>query len=178
LLSLSLFYSIIAAFTIEPDVTDFPDAPNKDLHRPIRGIMTTYGYTLPDPEDPDRHSVWITGGRIEPNNDPDDQMLWKRQFERHPPKHALSEQAKLLAVKLLMGATLPDKLNDDLSLEYKFTRPLGGHGVAYVDTLYVDSTLRIVQGHRGTLFCFSKLPSQSTNGFHHQVSSSLSDDDL
>eukprot|EP00522_Entomoneis_paludosa_P017925 CAMPEP_0172440088 /NCGR_PEP_ID=MMETSP1065-20121228/855_1 /TAXON_ID=265537 /ORGANISM="Amphiprora paludosa, Strain CCMP125" /LENGTH=677 /DNA_ID=CAMNT_0013188869 /DNA_START=212 /DNA_END=2245 /DNA_ORIENTATION=- len=151
-------YNIITAFTIEPSLAAWPDAPNKDVRRPIRGLMTSTGYTLPDPENPNRHSVWITGGRIEPNDDPVDRREWKRQFAKNPPKHGLGEQAKLLAVKLLMGATVPNKMEEDGSMEYSFQRPLGGHGLAYVDTLYVDDSLRIVQGHRGTIFVFSKLP--------------------
>lgn len=150
-------HSIVTAFTIEPHLPAYPTAPNKDVRRPIRGLMTTHGYTLPDPEIPNRHSVWITGGRIEPNDDPVDQREWKRQFAMNPPKHALGEKAKLLAVKLLMGATIPTKVEEDGSLQYEFTRPLGGHGISYVDLLYVDESLRIVRGHRGTVFVFSKL---------------------
>ena len=155
---LFFLHSIVTAFSIEPSLAGYPDAPNKDVRRPIRGIMTTNGYTLPDPENPNRHSVWITGGKIEANNDLIDQREWKRQFGRHPPKHKLGEKAKLLAVKLLMGATLPEKMNEQGIMEYTFTRPLGGHGTAYVDTLYLDDTLRIVRGHRGTVFVFMRMP--------------------
>ena len=153
--------SIVTAFTIEPHLPAHPTAPNKDVRRPIRGLMTTKGYTLPDPEVPNRHSVWITGGRIQPNDDPVDQSEWKRQFGLNPPRHSMGEKAKLLAVKMLMGATLPTSVNEDGSLEYEFTRPLGGHGVAYVDSLYVDNSLRIVRGHRGTVFVFSRLPDKN-----------------
>ncbi|CAB9530629.1 expressed unknown protein [Seminavis robusta] len=153
-------YNVITAFTIEPSLAAFPEAPNKDVRRPIRGIMTTYGYTLPDPEVPNRHSIWITGGRIEPNDDPSDIVEWKRLFSLHPPKHGFGEQAKLLAVKLLMGATIPKEMHEDGSMEYSFTRPLGGHGVAYVDVLYLDDTLRVVRGHRGTFFIFSRMQNE------------------
>lgn len=138
-------------------MAEFPDAPNKDVTRPIRGIMTTYGYTLPDPDTPNRHSVWITGGRIEPNNDPTDVAAWKRQFTLHPPRPPWGQQAKLLAVKWLMGAQVDTEMAADGSLEYTFSRPLGGHGLAFVDTIYVDETLRIVRGHRGTIFVFKHL---------------------
>jgi hypothetical protein len=151
-------YHIVAAFTIESNLAAFPDAPNKDVHRPIKGIMTTYGYSLPDPNVPNRHSIWFTGGRIEPNNNPSDIIDWKRLFTLHPPKHTFGEKAKLLAVKLLMGATVPKEMLADGSMEYSFTRPLGGHGMAYVDVVYLDETLRIVKGHRGTTFVFSRLP--------------------
>lgn len=119
--------------------------------------MTTYGYTLPDPEAPNRLSIWITGGRIEPNGSQEDVEAWKHQFQLHPAKHSLGEKAKLLAVKLLMGAHLHPMAQDG-SMEYTFTRPLGGHGIAYVDTLYCDTSLRVVRGHRGTVFVFSRLP--------------------
>jgi hypothetical protein len=152
-------YNVVTAFTIEPNLAAYPTAPNKDVRRPIRGLMSTYGYTLPDPEIPNRHSVWITGGRIEPNNDPKDQAEWKAHFSKHPPKYGLAQQAKLLAVKLLMGAQIAREMNvDDGSMEYTFSRPLGGHGLAFIDVLYVDESLRVVRGHRGTIFCFSRLP--------------------
>ena len=80
-------------------------------------------------------------------------------FKLHPPKHSFGEKAKLLAVKLLMGATIPQEIDpDDGSMNYVFTRPLGGHGMAYVDTVYMDESLRIMRGHRGTTFVFSRVP--------------------
>lgn len=151
-------YNIVTAFTIEPASEQYPGAPNKDVHRPIKGIMTTIGFCLPDPNVENRHSIWFTGGRIEPNSDPRDISEWKRLFTLHPPKHSFGEKAKLLAVKLLMGATIPEEVAQDGSMNYTFTRPLGGHGMAYVDVVYLDETLRIVRGHRGTVMVFSRLP--------------------
>jgi len=154
-------YNIIAAFTIETPLAAYPDAPNQDVHRPIRGLMHTYGFSLPDPDTPHRDTIWITGGRIEPNNDTQDFQAWKRQFELHPAKvSGFGQKAKFLAVKLLMGATATAAVMDesDGSFEYAFTRPLGGHGVAYIDTLFVDDSLRVVRGHRGTTFVFTRLP--------------------
>jgi hypothetical protein len=151
-------YHVVTAFTIEPTLASYPDAPNKDVVRPIKGIMTTYGYSLPDPNTPNRHSIWFTGGRIEPNNDPSDIAAWKKLFALHPPKHSFGEKAKLLAVKLLMGATVPEEMAADGSMEYAFTRPLGGHGMAYIDVIYLDDSMRIVRGHRGTTFVFSRIP--------------------
>jgi hypothetical protein len=153
-------YHVVTAFTIEPSLAEFPNAPNKDVYRPIKGIMTTYGYSLPDPNTPNRHSIWFTGGRIEPNDDPRDIKAWKNLFTLHPPKHSFGEKAKLLAVKLLMGATVPEEVAEDGSMEYTFTRPLGGHGMAYIDVIYLDNSMRIVRGHRGTTFVFSRMPNQ------------------
>ena len=67
------------------------------------------------------------------------------------------EKAKLLAVKLLMGATIPEEMAHDGSMNYTFTRPLGGHGMAYVDIIYLDDSMKIVRGHRGTTFVFSRV---------------------
>lgn len=117
--------------------------------------MTTFGYMIPDPETPHRHSVWITGGKIEPNKDEADVRNWKALFAKHPPKQTLGASARLLAVKFLMGAKV-GVVNDDSSFSYEFTRPLGGHGLAYIDEIYTDDSLRIVKGHRGTVFVFSK----------------------
>jgi hypothetical protein len=151
-------YHVVTAFTIEPSLASFPDAPNKDVIRPIKGIMTTYGYSLPDPSTPNRHSIWFTGGRIEPNDHASDIAAWKKLFAIHPPKHSFGEKAKLLAVKLLMGATVPEEVALDGSMEYSFRKPLGGHGMAYIDVIYLDGGMRIVRGHRGTTFVFSRVP--------------------
>jgi len=152
-------YNVVTAFTIEPPSAAYPKSPNMDVTRPIRGIMTTYGYMIADPATPNRHSVWITGGRINPNDSRQDQAAWKRLFALHPPKYGVGAQARLLAVKLLMGAVLPESMDPETgAMEYTFTRPIGGHGLAYIDTLFVDDSLRIVRGHRGTLFVFSRMP--------------------
>lgn len=152
-------YHIVTAFTIEPGhaLQAFPDAPNKDVTRPIKGIMTTYGYSLPDPDVPNRHSIWFTGGKLQPNNDPADIKAWNHLFALHPPKHTFGEKAKLLAVKLLMGATVPNGMDANGQMNFAFTRPIGGHGVAYIDVIYMDGTVRVVRGHRGTVMAFSRL---------------------
>lgn len=150
-------YHVVTAFTVEPCLAAYPNAPNKNVSRPIKGIMTTFGYSLPDPNTSNRHSIWFTGGRIEPNDDPSDVSAWKKLFTMHPPKHTFGEKAKLLAVKLLMGATIPEEMAHDGSMNYTFTRPLGGHGMAYVDIIYLDDSMKIVRGHRGTTFVFSRV---------------------
>jgi hypothetical protein len=152
-------YNIITAFTVEPHMADYPKAPNKDVRRPIKGIMTTYGYVLPDPQVPNRLSIWFTGGQICPNNDQYDEREWKRLFgDHHHPGRTLAEKTRVLAANLLMGAQVPQEMQENGTLSYTFTRPLGGHGVAYVDVLYLDNSLRIVRGHRGTYFVFTRIP--------------------
>jgi hypothetical protein len=154
-------FSCITAFTIEPHSAAYPYAPNKDVRRPIRGILTTFGYTIPDPDAPNRHSVWFTGGKIEPNNNREDQQEWQRLFKRHPPKPTLSDRAKLLYMKLFLAAQLTtEHLQPDGSMEYSFGRPMGGHGLFYIDTVYMDESLRIAQGNLGTMFVLTRLPEQ------------------
>jgi len=151
-------YNIVTAFTVESHLADFPKAPNKNVRRSIKGIMTTYGYVLPDPQVPNRLSIWFTGGRIEPNDDVHDQREWKRLFSRDLPERDLGEKIRLLAASLLMGAQVPTSMNKDGSMSFTFTRPLGGHGVAYVDVIYLDNTIRVVRGHHGTIFTFVRIP--------------------
>lgn len=64
LCALHMIHSIITAFLIEPYNPSFGpqgDHPNSALTSPIRGIMTTYGYALPDPQTPERLSVCFSG---------------------------------------------------------------------------------------------------------------------
>jgi hypothetical protein len=157
-LSLSFHSSCVTALTIEPDMAAYPNAPNKDVRRPIRGILTTFGYTIPDPTVPNRHSVWFTGGRLEPNNNPVDQREWKYLFTLHPPKPALCARAMLLYMKICMATQIPaEEIQADGSIEYSFKRPVGGHGVVYIDTVYMDGSLRIAKGARGTMYTLTRL---------------------
>lgn len=65
---------------------------------------------------------------------------------------SVADYAKALAAKIMLGAEIPDKMEDDGSMSYKLNRPIGGHGVAYVDILYLDQDMRILRGNRGSLF--------------------------
>ena len=103
--------------------------------------MTTFGYVLPDPSTPNRLSVWFTGGTIEVD-DETDLDEWKRILgddeaasvataqsgPMAPPRPgpSLSEKAKLLAAKLLLGASVPKGLEEDGSMNFKLNRPVGG----------------------------------------------------
>jgi len=151
-------YDIVTAFTVEPNSPQFGSfSPNKYVYKPLRGIITTYGYVLPDPTVPNRLSIWFSGGKIEANEDDHHPEEWKRAFGDGTFKRHLQEKARVLAAKLLLGAEVPDKIEEDGSMSYKLHRPIGGHGSAYVDVLYMDDTLRIVQGNRGSLFVFTRV---------------------
>mmetsp|Transcript_13564 Transcript_13564/g.19868 ORF Transcript_13564/g.19868 Transcript_13564/m.19868 type:complete len:468 (+) Transcript_13564:101-1504(+) len=148
-------YNIVTAFTIEPCKSKGEHGPI----RPIRGLLTTFGYNLPDPDVPNRFSIWFTGGTIEVNDPVNDGEEWKRIFGgKDVPRRHLTEEARVLAAKILMGAAVPTEMEEDGTMRYQFHRPIGGHGSHYVDVLYLDDTLRIMKGHRGTVYVFSRVP--------------------
>ena len=161
------FFSIVTAFTIEPYSPSFgPTSPNLIVKQPIRGIMTTYGYALPDPshDDGDRLSVWFSGGKMEcgERRDSIKFQVWKEIFgsnntttascttSKQPPRprqrkrRTFTQGMMVYAAKLLMGAT---GYNDDMDeetgiMKYKFEKPMGGHGKAFVDILHLDDCNR------------------------------------
>ncbi len=84
---------------------------------------------------------------------------WMKIFQGGSWKRHLYEKARLLAARLLLGAEVPEGMDPDGSMRFKLNRPIGGHGTAYVDVLYLDETLRVVRGHHGSLFVFSRVSS-------------------
>jgi hypothetical protein len=158
-------FSIVVAFTIEPNQTRtgqqvlrYPKQDEFVIRHPIRGIMTNYGYMLPDPEVPNRLSIWFTGGTLEVNDEENDLEEWKKIFDDSTvPRRDMREFACLLAAKVLLGANTSDTLEEDGSMSYTLKRPIGGHGSAFCDVLYLDDSLRIMRGHHGSLYVFSKV---------------------
>ena len=174
--------SLVISFTIEPHQTrrgeSTPNTTNAayTVQRPIRAILRNHGYCLPDPTTPNRLSVWFCGGKLQPVIHPDSDVHsheegactleeWKQAFdETLAPNRNFSEMARILAARIFLGANLPQEMNpDDGSMMYSLQRPIGGHGSVYVDVLYCDETLRIIQGHHGSIFVgFRPLSSDST----------------
>ena len=113
---------------------------------------------IPDPTIPNRHSIWFSGGTLECHND-QDQALWNQLFDqREAPRRDLGEMARVLAAKVLLGASSSEELSEDGSLNYTLKRPIGGHGTVFIDVLYSDNDLRIVRGHHGTVFVHRRVP--------------------
>jgi hypothetical protein len=155
-------FSIIVALTIEPDQTRSGKPANGSrgedvIARPIRGIMTNYGYLLPDPNVANRLSVWFTGGSLEVNDDKNDLEEWKKIFGADAPNRNMSECARVLAAKVLLGATVSDQMEENGTLSYTLKRPIGGHGSAFCDVVYMDDNLRVMRGHNGSIFAFNKV---------------------
>mmetsp|Transcript_21421 Transcript_21421/g.35454 ORF Transcript_21421/g.35454 Transcript_21421/m.35454 type:complete len:567 (+) Transcript_21421:150-1850(+) len=155
-------YNIVVALTIEPDQTRAGRPANGSraedvITRPIRGIMTNYGYLLPDPNVANRLSVWFTGGSFEVNDDEQDLEEWKKIFGEDAPNRDMGEFARVLAAKVLLGASISDKMEENGTLSYFLKRPIGGHGSAFCDIMYMDDKLRLMRGHNGSIFAFSKV---------------------
>ena len=153
------FYSIIASFTIEGSCETssyvIPSQPREALH----GIMINYGYCLPDPDYPDRKSIWFTGGTLEPA---DETRLdeWKKVFGTKTGTTAATNEGdeaktKALASKILLGI-VHEEMNDKGIIGYHLNKPIGGHGLAYVDVVYMDEDLRIMRGHSGSVYVLKR----------------------
>jgi hypothetical protein len=140
-------YNIVTALTIEPGSQGQfgPDSPNQMVTHRLEGLMTTYGYALPNPDHPNRLSIWFTGGSLEVN-DADDLDRWKQVFGSEKfPKRKWHEQARVFGAQMAMGAQPAERMESDGKMSYQLTRPIGGHEKAHMDILYLDSTLRITR---------------------------------
>jgi hypothetical protein len=112
--------------------------------------MTTYGYALPYPRQ-NRFSVWFTGGSIDVNGDSES---WRRIFNKEAlPRRTVGEESKLLAAKLLMGASTSDEMDENGKISYELNRPLA----AYIDLLYLDETLRIMRSSSGAIYVSARV---------------------
>ena len=176
----NFFCSIVVAFTIQASQTRRGTEPSGDekefvIPRPIRGLMTNHGYMVDDPSKPNRSSIWFSGGSIEVQDEVADGDVWKQIFDESlVPRRDAAATANMLAAQLLLGAhtatSCPSTVavanpNDGIQVEesvpamsYLFKRPIGGHGEVYCDVLYVDDNLRITQGHRGSIFVSTRVP--------------------
>jgi hypothetical protein len=157
--------SIVTAITIEPgqDRNGNVRVPANDddyiIPKPIRGILTNQGYAMPDPNVPDRLSIWFSGGALEVQDEPRDLDEWKKVFDADfAPDRNLREYANILAAKFLIGALLPEGMEDDGTVSFTLKRPIGGHGLAYVDVVYMDADLRIMRGHHGSVYVCTRVP--------------------
>jgi len=130
------------------------------LRRPIRALLTNHGYCVPDPTNRNRLSVWFSGGSLEVHEDDETGLQeWRQLFDSSKvPARDLREYARLLAAKVLLGAAASDTMSGDGEMSYKLNRPIGGHGQVFCDVLYGDDNFRIVRGHHGSIYVFSRVP--------------------
>ena len=156
----------------QPEPTTTTPSPSKR----VRAVMSVKGYILPDPETKNRLTVWFTGGCLGPaqlpsdGDDTDDEEEhnntegdkyggfdeWNSIFGKGKWRKAISERARGMAAKILLGVDAPSKMEDNGQLSYSLNRPVGGHGKAYIDVLYLDDDLLIMKGHHGTIYAMAR----------------------
>lgn len=157
-------YDIVVAITIEPgqDRRGMPrsgDEGDYVLPKPMRGILTNQGYFIPDPNVPNRLSIWFSGGSLEVQDEPADLEEWRKVFDfESAPERNLREYANILAARLLLGAFLPERMEADGTMSFTLKKPIGGHGCAFCDIVYMDDDLRIMRGHLGSVIVCSRVP--------------------
>lgn len=144
------------------------------MKKPLKGILTNYGYTLSDPCIPDRKSIWFTGGTIEPaDNDLESIQEWKKIFSAHGieasenpiefsskidvegTENSEAETARDLASKIFLGA-VSEPMMENGTVGFHLMKPIGGHGHAYCDILYLDDEIRVMRGHSGSVYVFRR----------------------
>lgn len=157
--------SIVTAVTIEAgqdrkgNTRDQSDSDCYIVPKPIRGILTTQGYSIPDPNIPNRLSIWFSGGSLEVQDEEKDINEWKKIFDTSSaPNLDIREYANSLAAKLLLGAHIHEKIEEDGTLRFDLKRPIGGHGSVFCDIIYMDKTLRIMHGHHDSVYVCVRVP--------------------
>jgi len=158
-------YDIVNAITIEAGQDrkgNSKDEGDRDCYivpRPIRAILTTQGYSIPDPTIPNRLSVWFSGGSLEVQDEEKDFDEWKHIFDMSSaPSRDIREYANSLAAKVILGAHIPDRLEQDGTLRFDLKRPIGGHGSVFCDVIYMDENLRIMHGHHDSVYVCVRVP--------------------
>jgi hypothetical protein len=58
---------------------------------------------------------------------------WTAMFAKGKWRKTLGQRARAMASKLLLGAELPNKMEEDGQMNYVLRRPIGGHGKVYVE---------------------------------------------
>lgn len=75
-------------------------------------------------------------------------QAWSDIFGRgNDRRRQLSDRAKVMAAKLLLGAEIPQGMDADGSMTYHFHRPLPGH----FDAMYTDDALQALKANRGSV---------------------------
>lgn len=114
---------------------------------------------MPDPEVANRLTVWFTGGSLEVEDEEKDLDEWKELFDKQMlPRRSTIQSARILAARIFAGADVSESMSEDGTMEYSLNRPIGGHGKAFIDVIYADRTMRILRGHHGSSFVFTKVP--------------------
>jgi hypothetical protein len=122
----------------------------------IEGVLQMDGYTLPNPSEDNRYSIWFTGGRCYALNGQDAKQ-WQDVFGTELPKLKKRERFNLWMAKMIMGAQPSEGMLEDGTLAYSLTKPIGGHKVAFQQVIYLDDETIITLGNRGTIIVVSRM---------------------
>jgi hypothetical protein len=117
--------------------------------RPIRALLSIRGYLVPRPEQPNRLLAWFSHGSFEVNDDDRDQQTWRHILERTM-RSAFQPSASSSSPQLTLEA--------DGKLSFQMPKADDMTELTYVDILYLDSTIRILQGSRSTIYVMARVP--------------------
>jgi len=124
----------------------------------VQGVLQMDGFTIPNPNEVNKYSIWFTGGRCYSlNNDKSEIKNWRSVFGTDQPKFNKLEQVQLWMAKRLMGAEPSKGIQRDGSLTYVMKKPVGGHRQAYQQVLYLDDKIRVTVGNKGTIVVVSRM---------------------
>jgi hypothetical protein len=130
------------------------------VREPVEGLMTTYGFAISNPSSAGQLSIWWTGGSLEVK-DANQVEQWKEIFkEENEPKiqrpsfwKSRLQRAKDNGISLSEGG-----IEEDGKMKYEIIKPHGGHNDTYVNVLYMDEALRIMQANTGPIYVSARIP--------------------
>ena len=156
-------YDIAIAMTVEPGQFASPYEVIASPPCRLKAMQIIHGYFLPDPETPNRLTVWFTGGELTPVDPSPEQQALTEGEERYGSradwieyfgaehKRTWGETLAVMGAKLFLGAELPEEMDSSGTMSYALHRPYGGHGTGYADVLYVDDSVLITKGNSHTI---------------------------
>lgn len=124
----------------------------------VRGVLQMDGYTIPSRTHPNRYDVWFTGGRCYALDAHDESTArkWQEIFGTELPPLSIKQKIQLWIAKLIFGAEPAKGMQQDGSLTYKLTKPMGG---AYQQVLFLGDSWRVTLGNAGTVVVVSRMES-------------------
>ena len=122
-----------------------------------QGIMTSFGYCLPDPGHSNRLRVCLPAVAWSATTT----LIWNigrpSSARAHQNRRKISSRARVTMAKVALGAHPPEEcggLDDDGTISFTLHRPMA----AWVDVLYMDSNMRCAKSQNGTVYMFARIP--------------------
>lgn len=125
---------------------DVIHSPNRLVLRPVRALLSIRGYLVPHPEQPNRLLAWFSQGAFEVNDEDRDQQTWRHIVERTISRSNFQPNA-------------PTRLQLEADGKLSFQIPRNDSmDSMYLDVLYLDETIRVLRGNRGTIYVMARVP--------------------